>query len=252
MKTTLPFSEAGSGSLVLLFLHFFGSSQREWRHVVERLAVSHHCATADMPGFGDAADVGGYSVSEMTAHVRTLIKHFAPKPVVLVAHSFSGKVGMVLAADPPANFQQLILVAPSPLVPEPIAPEARKEMRERNQIRAGAEAFIAGSHHRKLTESDERIAVEDVLRANQEAWLAWPDRGSLEDWSERVTDLRVRTDLIVGELDRAIPLEFQRTYTLPLVQRSGGRLIVIEDAAHMLPNEAAAELMLAIQSMLKA
>ena len=54
----------------------------------------------------------------------------------------------------------------------------------------------------------------------------------------RITELRVPTTLIVGDKDQAVPLDFQRKHTLPLVEKTGGKLIVIEDAAHMLPNEA--------------
>ena len=242
----LPYQSLGSGDITLVFLHFFGSSQREWRHVTERLSLTQRCVTADMPGFGDAAHIRGYSVAEMADYIRELVLHFAPAPVVLIPHSFSAKPSMVVAADPPANLAKLILIAPSPLVPEPIPDEARKTMRISNQRREEAEEFIAGSHYRKLTDDDVALAVEDVLRADHAAWLAWPDSGSLEDWSGRVTELRVPTTLIVGNKDKAIPLDFQRQHTLPIVEKTGGKLIVIEDAAHMLPNEAVAELTIAI------
>ena len=242
----LPYTESGAGDTVLLFLHFFGSSRREWRHVIQRLEATHRCVAADMPGFGEATDISGYSIEAMSAHIRTLAEHFAPAPIVLVAHSFSGKAAMVLAAEPPANMIRLVLVAPSPLVPEPISDEARAKMRVRNQTSEGAAAFVEGSHSRELSKEDERLAIEDVLRSSKEAWLAWPDSGSLEDWSSRITELRVPTTLIVGDKDQAIPLDFQRKHTLPLVENTGGKLIVIEGAAHMLPSEAAAELALAI------
>lgn len=238
----LPYTQTGSGDLHLLFLHFFGSSQREWRHVVKALQDEYTCIAADMPGFGDATDVGGFSVEDMAAHVRVLIEHFDPAPVALIAHSFSGKVGMVVAAEPPQNLRQLILVAPSPLVPEPIPDAQRPVMRIANQTEQGAAGFIKGSHHRTLSAEDTQLAIEDVLRANEDAWLAWPDAGSLEDWSGRVAELRVPTTLIVGDRDQAIPLAFQREHTLPLVERTGGRLNVIEDAAHMLPSEATEDL----------
>ncbi|MGI4756329.1 MAG: alpha/beta fold hydrolase [Janthinobacterium lividum] len=250
MIPLLPFSDCGSGDTVLLFLHFFGSSQREWRHVIDRLAPTHRCVAADMPGFGDARDIIGYSVAEMTDHLRRLVAHFAPAPVVLVAHSFSGKPAMVLAAEPPENLQSLILVAPTTLVPEPITDKNRVQMRVRDRSREGAEAFIDGSHSRALNHSDLELAVEDVLRANVDAWLAWPDSGSLEDWSGRITELRVPAHMIVGDRDEAIPLDFQREHTLPMVERTGGRLTVIEDAAHMLPSEAPAELAIAISGAL--
>lgn len=250
MTSLLPFTESGSGNTVLLFLHFFGSSKNEWRHVTELLSPDYRCIAADMPGFGEAAQVGGYSVTEMTESLKALVAHFAPEPVVVVAHSFSGKPSMVLAANPPSNYRQLILVAPTTLVPEPIADHARQAMRTRNQTREGAEEFVAGSHHRKLQEGDLELAIDDVLRSNEQAWLAWPDKGSLEDWSDRITELRVPAHLIVGDLDKAIPLAFQKEHTLPLVEKTGGKFIVIEDAAHMLPNEATAELVMAIRACL--
>lgn len=250
MDSLLPFSTHGSGEPVLLFFHFFGSSQREWRHVVDRLSPQSHCVTADMAGFGDAGRMPGYSVSEMENHIRRLLAHFAPAPVVLVAHSFSGKPAMVIAADPPENLHRVILVAPTTLVPEPITPDDRETMRERNLTHEGAEAFIAGSHHRPLSAEDLEMAVTDALRSDRAAWLAWPDSGSLEDWSSRITALRVPTFLICGDHDKAIPLDFQKEHTVPLVEASGGRLIVIENAAHMLPNEAPDELVAAIQSCL--
>ncbi|MGI4981004.1 MAG: alpha/beta fold hydrolase [Janthinobacterium lividum] len=250
MTPILPFTESGSGDTILLFLHFFGSSRNEWRHVTEQLSRDYRCVAADMPGFGEAANVSGYSVTQMTASLAALLAHFAPAPVGVVAHSFSGKPAMVLAADPLPNYRQLIMVAPTTLVPEPIEEDARSAMRTRNQSHEGAEEFIAGSHHRDLQEGDLELAIADVLRSNEQAWLAWPDSGSLEDWSDRITELRVPAHLIVGDLDKAIPLAFQKQHTLPLIEKTGGKFIVIEDAAHMLPNEATAELVVAIRSCL--
>lgn len=244
----LPYTEIGTGETILLFLHFFGSSQREWRHVMERMSLQYRCVAADMPGFGDAANLRGYTVSDMCAQVQTLVLSFSPTPVVLVAHSLSGKVAMVLAAEPPRNLSQLILVAPSPLQPEPMTEDARETMRLANTTHDRAEAFVKNGAHRTMTDEDIATGIADVQRANPDAWRAWAEQGTREDWSDRVRELHVPTTLIVGEYDEAIPLSFQREHTLPLVERTGGRLIVIEDAAHMLPYEAAAELMLALDA----
>ena len=246
----LPYTETGTGETILLLLHFFGSSQREWRHVVERLSPHYRCVTADMPGFGDAADVRGYTVSAMSEAVQALVLHFAPTPVVLVAHSLSGKVAMVLAAEPPHNLTQLILVAPSPLLPEPMTEQARETMMLANTTHARIEGFVKNGAHHPMSDEDIDLGIADVQRANSDAWIAWVQHGTREDWSGRVKELRVPTTLIVGEYDEAIPLDFQRAHTLPLVERTGGKLIVIEDAAHMLPYEAAAELVMVIQETL--
>jgi pimeloyl-ACP methyl ester carboxylesterase len=245
-QAMLPYTESGAGEIVLIFLHYFGGSQREWHHVIPHLAEDYRCVAADMPGFGDAADVRGYRVSDMCAAVESLVLHFAPAPVVLVAHSLSGKIAMVLAAAPPANLRRLVLVAPSPLQPEPMTAEARTTMILANTTHARAEAFVKGGAHRSMSKEDIQIGMADVHRANPDAWRAWPQHGTKEDWSGRVKELRVPTTLIVGEYDQAIPLAFQREHTLPLVEATGGKLIVIDDAAHMLPYEAAPELAMAV------
>ncbi|AFL89812.1 putative hydrolase or acyltransferase of alpha/beta superfamily [Terriglobus roseus DSM 18391] len=248
----LPYTETGSGESIVLFLHFFGSSQQEWGHVIARLDTRYRCVAADMPGFGDAAHLRGYTVSEMCAQVQALVTSFAPAPVALVAHSLSGKVAMVLAAEPPKNLKRLVLVGPSPLLPEPMTEEARARMLIANTTLERAEAFVRNGAHRPMAEEDVAIGIADVQRASPDAWRAWAEYGTREDWSDRVQDLRIPTTLVVGEYDEAIPLDFQRLHTLPLVERTGGRLVVIEDAAHMLPYEAAAELTMAIEDAVSA
>lgn len=159
---------------------------------------------------------------------------------------------MVLAAAPLRNLTQLILIAPSPLQPEPMTAEARETMRLANTTRARVEAFVKNGAHRAMTDEDTSVGIADVERANPDAWRAWAEHGSKEDWSEQVKRLLVPATLIVGEHDAAIPLSFQREHTLPLVERTGGRLIVIGGAAHMLPYEAAAELAMAIEDVMSA
>lgn len=247
----LPYTESGAGETILVFLHFFGSSRREWHHVIAQLAPAHHCIAADMPGFGGAAEITGYSVAEMAAHVDALVRSFAPHPVVLVGHSMSGKVCMVVAATPPANLRQLVLVAPSPLQPEPMTEEARATMTFANTTPERAGEFVRGGAHRRLNDNQFAIAMEDVFRANPAAWRAWPQSGSREDWSTRVTELNVPATLIVGEYDKAIPLDFQKTHTLPLVERTGGKWIVIQDAAHLLPYEVSGVLVAELRQVVR-
>ena len=54
--------------------------------------------------------------------------------------------------------------------------------------------------------------------------------------------LKVPSLLIVGQHDRAIAPELQREQTLPLVEATGGRMELLQDAAHLLPYEKPAEL----------
>ena len=241
----LPFREYGAVDVspMVVLLHFFGGSRREWAAVAEMLSGRCRVIAADMPGFGEAAALEGFSVAEMAAQVRELVESFAPKPAVLVGHSMSGKVAMVVVgAAPPENLSGLVLVAPSPLAGEPMGEAQRAEMAVANTTRERAEAFCkAGFFHPPSGEIWE-TAVGDVLRASDPAFHAWPENGTREDWTNRVPALKVPSLLIVGEHDRAIAPELQREQTLPLVEATGGRMELLRDAAHLLPYEKPAEL----------
>ena len=236
----LPFTDssfqARPSAPILILLHFFGSSHREWHHVVGTLQAKFRCVAADMPGFGDAANVQGYTVQRMAEQVCELVQHFAPAPVVLVGHSMGGKVTMVVASDPPANLTGIVLVAPSPLTPEPMHGKTRMVMARGNQSRKQAEIFVHGGAHRPLSAEDLQLGIEDVMRANDAAWKAWPQSGTREDWSMDITEITLPSLLVVGECDSSIPLAYQREHTLPILRN--GQLEVIADAAHLLPFEA--------------
>ncbi len=190
-----------------------------------------------MAGFGDATALHGNSVADMAAAIRELLESFAPAPVILVGHSMTGKAAMVVAAEPPANLAGMVLVAPSPLAGEPMNDEARATMRIANTTRERAEAFTRGGFATPPDAAELSAAVDDVLRANTQAFHAWADQGTREDWSAHVQRFGVKTILVVGERDKAIDPELQKHATLPLAEASGGRMHLLPDCAHLVPYE---------------
>ena len=225
---------------VLLFSHFFGGSTREWGSVIGLLRDNYSCMAVDAPGFGLSRDIAGYTVHEMCRHFRETIEGLAPRSVILVGHSMTGKVAMVLSRCPPVNLLGVVLVAPSPLNPEPMSEEARAEMTRAQGSLADATSFVKNGATRSLSDHDLEVAVKDVLRTNEAAWVAWPQSGTREDWTMSVKSIDLPSLLVIGESDPAIPLVFQRQHTLPLLKR--GRLEVIAGAGHLLPYEAPREL----------
>lgn len=107
--------ESGSGSLTLIFLHYFGGSALEWQAVMSQLSGQYRCLAIDLRGHGDSdAPATGYSVDTMADDVLAVIDLLHVQEFSLVGHSMSGKVALAVAARRPAGLRSLVLVSPSP------------------------------------------------------------------------------------------------------------------------------------------
>ncbi len=230
----------------LFCLHFLGGSAEGWQPMTRLLSGSLRCVTIDLPGFGDAAHVVGYSVREMADRVAGVIAREAPARWMLAGHSMGAKVAAVLArraedGEPGLRgLAGLVLLAGSPPGPEPMADEQRQAMMgwfggEPDRHRDEAQGYIDGNVGARLDRPLNERAVGDVLRLNRAAWLAWLEGGSREDWSARVGVLRTPTLLIAGERDPALGPAAQRSLVAPHFAQA--RLVTLAGAGHLLPME---------------
>ena len=227
-------------------LHFLGGSGREWDSVRQHLDRTVACVTIDLAGFGDAAASPGYSVAAMTECVAEAIRARTPARWLIAGHSMGAKVAACLArraedgAVGLAGLAGLVLLAGSPPGPEPMADAMRQEMLgwfagPAQTSRDEAERYVARNVGAPLQASTTRQAVEDVLRAHPEAWTAWLEFGSREDWSTRIGVLRTPTLLIAGGEDADLgPAAQQALARLHFVD---ARLVVLDGAGHLLPLE---------------
>lgn len=234
----LPFTrtgEANSGP-VLVLMHFYGSSRREWTESQTILSRYHPCIALDMPGFGEAHEQHGFDMASMAQQVIDTVEALSLSArVVLVGHSFSGKVAQIIADQAPDWLQALILVASSPLAPQPDRREDRDFQAHYAGDRAGAEQFVRSACAHPLPTSVFERAVEDAMQGSRAAWKAWPTAGADEDWSARVGELSLPTLIVVGEKDPTLPLSLQERMVAPFF--TAPRIDVIEDAGHLLPME---------------
>lgn len=204
------------------------------------MADEHRCVAADMPGFGEAASLTGFTVKEMVDQLAAFVATKAFARFVLIGHSMTGKVALAFAARRPAGLLGLVLVTPSPPGPEPIEDQARKEMLQSHGTRSGAEQLIKNITAQQLPPSLYERAIEDNLKVPREAWEAWLKHGSYEDWSDRVGALEYPALLVTGQNDPALPASIQRTLTTPHL--SNARLVDLPNCGHLPPLEAPAAL----------
>lgn len=237
----LPYTDTGtSQGATLVLMHFYGSARREWTEVIALLERHHRCVALDMPGFGDAHDLTGFDISAMASQVDDTIRALALERVVLVGHSFSGKVAQVLASQTPDYLERLVLIGSSPLAPQPDSPQDRDFQRHYQGDRAGAAQFVGQACAHPLPPAVFERAVEDAMRGSRAAWEAWPTTTADEDWSARVGMLSLLTLVVVGEHDPALPLPIQRRLVLPHL--AAPSLVVLPDVGHLMPMECPARL----------
>jgi pimeloyl-ACP methyl ester carboxylesterase len=232
---------------ILFALHFLGGSAREWQEVAEHLPPALAFAPLDLPGFGDAAGMGGHDVAAMAACIAGQIRARSPRRWWLAGHSMGAKVAAAIArqaedgAPGLSGLAGLVLLAGSPPSPEPMAEERRRRMLgwfagPAEQSRAEAEGFIDANAAAPLPEKLRALAVEDVLRADRAAWMAWLERGSREDWARRIGLLNAPALILAGEKDGDLGPDAQRRLMAP--HFADPKLAVAPGAAHLLPLEA--------------
>jgi pimeloyl-ACP methyl ester carboxylesterase len=228
----------------LVLMHFLGGSGREWDEVVAQLDGACKTVRIDLPGFGGSAHVPGYTIDEMADAVAATIEAAGLRRYVLVGHSMSGTVAMVLArrAQDAADerLAGLVLVAPSPPGPEPMDDSKRSMMvgllgERHDDDRARARAYITKNELRDIPPAVEERASLEVLRMNRTAWVAWVTKGTREDHAEFVGVLDIPALVIAGEKDLSLGPRQQAELTLPHLRR--GDLIMVKHCSHLVPME---------------
>lgn len=233
--------EQGSGPPTLIFLHYFGGSALEWQMVISQLSDQYRCIAVDLRGCGDSdAPETGYSIDDMADDVADLINILAIQDFVLVGHSMSGKVAMALAAGTPerrqpSELKSLILVSPSPPVPEPIPDDERQKLLMGYGLRSAAEKTLKNITAAPVSSGIQAQIIADDLRTSKPAWEAWLLAGSKENISNRMASIVVPVSIIVGSKDRALPPDVQTRLVLPYLKNA--TLDIIEGAGHLLPWE---------------
>lgn len=101
----------GTGKKTILILHGWQRSSTEWIPLAKQLADNdHQVISLDLPGFGNTPrPKGTYSIYDYATFVEHFLKKLEIKKVILIGHSFGGRIGIILAAKS-TYLDKLILV----------------------------------------------------------------------------------------------------------------------------------------------
>ncbi|QJW92104.1 alpha/beta hydrolase [Spirosoma taeanense] len=238
--------EQGNGPLTLIFLHYFGGSALEWQVIMSHFSAQYRCIAVDLRGHGDSeAPASGYSVDDMADDVICVVQELAIQDFILVGHSMSGKVALAVAAGTPnhgspAGLQSLLLVSPSPPVPEPIPDDERQMLLTNHGQRKAAKKMLKNITAISVSQAISEQIIADDLRTSESAWTAWLTAGSKEDITSRMAAIAIPVHITVGSKDGALPPDVQTHMVLPYL--TDVTLEQMQGAGHLLPWEVPAEL----------
>lgn len=133
---------------LLLFLHGFLGSARDWSPVTAALASRFRCCAVDLPGHGETGDRVGeglWSMEGCADALGRLIAEQSPGRAGVVGYSLGGRLALHLAARHPALLIGAVVVSGSPGLADAEARASRRRDDEglaRRLEEGGLEPFL--------------------------------------------------------------------------------------------------------------
>jgi pimeloyl-ACP methyl ester carboxylesterase len=199
----------------------------------------------DLPGFGATpAPDRGWGSEEYAASLIPLLEHHRPdaRPVVVLGHSFGGRVAVTLAARRPDLVAGVVLSG-APVLPLPGGPRRspKRYRAVRGLRRAGLVPESVLERARQRFGSEDYRAATGVMREIMVRLVS-------ERYDEHLAALSGPVELVWGDDDPAAPLAIAEGLTDVV---AGAHLVVCPGAGHLTPLTAPAALRTAVERCLE-
>jgi len=226
----------GDGEPVL-FIHWLGSSTRDWEFQVDELSTDWRLITYDVRGHGQSdKPPGPYSIPLFARDAAELIKSLDLSPVHVVGISMGGMIGLQLAVNQPELVRSLVVVnSGSELLIKSIKDRLQVwqrllipkvfGMRKMGEI-LGGRIFPKPEHAEIKKIFIDRWAENDV-RSYTESFK------TLVGWSitDRLKEIECPVLVIAADEDYT-PVESKEAYVRMIKL---GEMVVIKDSRHPTP-----------------
>lgn len=115
----INYEKKGEGEFVL-FLHGWGSNIKLWQGLMDTVAPKYTALALDMPGFGESDEPKeAWNVDDYVDFVLKFVDLFKPESLVLVGHSFGGRVIIkMLNRELPFEVKKIILIDAAGIKPK--------------------------------------------------------------------------------------------------------------------------------------
>jgi len=237
---------SGTGPLEVVALHGWGRRGSDFPQALNGFSF----VALDLPGFGAspipavATGAAGYARALEPFFEDLAERVVLAKKVVLVGHSFGGRVAVHLAANQPDRFKGLVLSGVPLMKRERTTrPPALFRLARWAEGRRLVPAKTMEQMRRRYGSSD-YAAAEGVMRQVLVAAVN-------ESYEEQLAQLRLPVELLWGADDKEVPVTIAQRAEEFLRARGGDVKLVVEPGVgHLLPTLAPASLHRAVQEMI--
>lgn len=221
-KTTIYYETHGTQGEHLLLLHGWGGKCESWLPVTRDFSASHRLLTLDFPGHGRSSEPEQpWDVTDYMQAVLALLDALGIARTDIMAHSFGGRVALLLAATHPQRVGKMVLTGCAGIPPRRDGKQSARTRRYKRlkkwlnsewagrllgekRVAAGQEALIqryGSADYRALTPSM-RQTFNKVLAQDLQPVLPQIQAPTLLLWGENDT----ATPLWMGQtMEREIP-----------------------------------------------
>lgn len=118
----LFYTDEGTGSPPLLFVHGYSCDSHDWSWQIPYFAARHRVIAVDIRGHGrSSVPDRGYDHDDFSSDLAALIERLGCGPVVAVGHSLGGVIVSSLAVEHPELVQAVVSVDPGYLVSDQLS-----------------------------------------------------------------------------------------------------------------------------------
>ncbi len=203
---------AGVGQPILV-LHGWGSSSHDWLEMQKILSQKgFQVVCPDLPGFGQSMDPDkAWDLDDYLVWITDFINYLNLKDIVVIGHSFGGRVAIKLSVQSAFEIKKLILIGSAGIKPELSfkqktilkMAEVGKALISSKPLKKYGEAIRRGFYY--FLRHKDYVKASPVMKETMRKILS-------EDLLPLLPRIKARTLLVWGEKDRMVPLQFARIF----------------------------------------
>lgn len=243
MPSNIHIERYGQGDTVV-FIHGSGWNTHMWYGQKDCLAASMEVMLVDLPGHGKSTGKCFQSVEEYRNVIHEALKEIGADSIFVAGHSLGGAIALSLALACPDMLKGIILIGTGARLK--VLPQILDSIIENKEETVRHTVEMAFSQKTPTTLKNQ--AFHEVIRCPAE--VIYRDFYACNgfDVMDSLKAIAVPTLIICGADDALTPLKYSRFLNDAI---NGSKMVLIEDAGHMVMMEKPIELSKTIEEFVR-